>query len=223
MSDDKYAPPKPSKGDVGHSLAKAALSAVPVVGGSAAELFQLLIQPSLEKRRAAWMEGVADGLKKLEEEGLKLDDLKDNEEFTSAVMQASQIAMRTHQQTKLDALRNAVLNVAAGQAPEDALQAMFLNFVDTFTEWHLAILKLFQAPPEQKGMMAGGLSHVLETAFPDLRGRREFYDTIWRDLFQRGLVNTETLHAMMSGSGLTQKRTTPHGDQFLAFIAEPQS
>lgn len=121
MSDNPYAAPKPSKGDIGHALAKAGLSAVPVIGGSTAELFQLLVQPPLERRRAAWMERVAEGLKELEENGLKLDDLKENEEFTSAVMQASQIAIRIHQQRKLEALRNAVLNVATGQAPDDAL------------------------------------------------------------------------------------------------------
>jgi hypothetical protein len=221
-NDDKYAAPKRSAGDVTHALAKAGVSAVPLVGGSAAELFQLVIQPPLEKRRAEWMERVAEGLKKLEERGLDIGSLKDNEEFVSAVMQASQVAMRTHREEKLQALRNAVLNVASGQAPEEALQQMFLNFIDVFTEWHMRLLTLFRAPPSQSGLLAGGLDHVVENAYPELRGQREFYDSVWRDLFLRGLVNTESLHGMMSAGGLAQKRTSRHGDMFLAFIAEPK-
>jgi hypothetical protein len=182
----------------------------------------MIIQPPLERRRAAWMERVAEGLKTLEERGLNVENLQQNEDFVSAVMQASQIAIRTHQEKKLEALQNAVLNVASHQAPDDALQLMFLNFIDVFTDWHLLILKLFQAPPAQSGIMAGGLSHVLENAFPALRGRREFYDNVWRDLFLRGLVNTENLHVTMSGGGLAQKRTSEHGDKILAFIAEPR-
>ena len=70
--------------------------------------------------------------------------------------------------------------------------------------------------------MMGGLSQVLENSFPELRGQREFYDSVWRDLFQRSLVNTEQLHVTMSGGGLTQKRTTRLGDNFLAFIDRPE-
>jgi hypothetical protein len=97
---------------------------------------------------------------------------------------------------------------------------MFLNFIDVFTEWHLRILKLFQTPPVDQNISMGGLSHALEKAFPELRGQRFFYDSVWRDLYLRSLVNTEHLHVTMSGSGLAQKRTTQHGEQFLAFIAQ---
>jgi hypothetical protein len=222
MTDDRYATPKKSAGDVAHAVTKAGLSAIPIIGGPAVELFQLVMQPPLEKRRAEWMQRVGEGLKALEESGLDIETLGENEEFVSAVMQASQIALRTHQEEKLEALGNATLNVASGQAPDEALQLMFLNFVDAFTEWHIRVLKLFEAPPGQSGIMAGGLSHVLENSFPELKGRREFYDSVWRDLFLRGLVNTETLHTTMSAGGLATKRTTAHGDQFLAFIARPK-
>lgn len=221
MADDKYAVPKKSTGDVAHTIAKAGLSAIPVIGGPGAELFQLVVQPPLEKRRAVWMDQVAEGLRKLEETGLKIEYLRENEEFISAVMHASQIALRTHQEEKRRALRNAVLNVAGGKGPDQALQMMFLNFIDVFTEWHIRILKLFQAPLPPPGLFTGGLSHVLENAFPELRGQREFYDSIWRDLLQSSLINTDSLHIMMTGDGLVQKRTTQHGDKFLAFIAEP--
>jgi hypothetical protein len=70
-------------------------------------------------------------------------------------------------------------------------------------------------------MMMGGLSTILERAYPDLQGRRDFYDQVWRELYGRGLVTTEGLHTTMSAQGLASKRTTDRGDRFLAFIAPP--
>ncbi len=222
MAAKKFQPPKASVGDVAHASTKAILSALPYIGGPAAELFQLVLQPPLEKRRAEWMERIAEGLETLEKDGLKVQDLKDNPQFISAVMQAYQIALHTHQEDKLRALRNAVLNVASGNAPEDALQGLFLSYVDFFTAWHIRILKVFQAPPGPAGMSLGGLSNVLESAIPEMRGQRDLYDSLWRDLYIRGLTNTENLHMTMSGSGLVEKRTTGLGDKFLAFISEPK-
>jgi hypothetical protein len=222
MTDDGYTVPKKTAGDVAHAAVKAVLAAVPVVGGSGVELFQFVIQAPLEKRRVEWMERIGQGLARLEAKGIDIAGLCESEEFVSAVMYGSQIALRTHQEKKLEALRNAILNVAACSAPEEALQLMFLNFVDEFTEWHLKILKLFQAPPPMPNVPMGALSHVLETAFPELSGQREFYDSVWRELYLRSLVGAETLHAMASGSGLAQKQTTPIGDKLLAFIEAPK-
>ncbi len=67
-------------------------------------------------------------LRELEENpDIRLEDLQSNEQFISTVMQVSQIVLRTHQAEKRTALRNAVLNAALPQAPEDALQQVFLT------------------------------------------------------------------------------------------------
>jgi len=208
MSDDERGIPKRSKGDVAHAIAKAALSAVPVAGGPAVELFQLIVQPPLERRREEWMRQVADKLRELEARGLDLDRLQHNDQFISTVMQASQAALRTHKAEKLAALRNAVINVAKGQAPEETVQHLLLSFVDQLSEMHLRILKVFHAPVPPAGISIGGLSTVLEHAIPELRNKRELYDQLWKDLYTRGLVNTDGLHVTMSGNGLSQRRTT---------------
>lgn len=222
MTHDKLKVPTQSKVDAAHAIAKAGLSAIPVVGGPAVELFQYIVQPPLEKRRGEWMAQVGEKLQELEANGLKLEELQNNEEFVSAVMHASQIALRTHQAAKLDALRNAIMNVAKGQAPDEALQNVFLNLVDSFTALHLRILKLFQAPSPPPNMSMGDLGSVLEHNIPELRGNRELYDQLWKDLYSRGLVNTDGLHIMMTGHGLGEKRTTGIGDGFLKFIDEPK-
>jgi len=222
MTEDKLQVPKKTKGDTAHATAKAGLSAIPIIGGPAAELFQNVIQPPLEIRRIEWMQQVGEKLRALEENGLKIKDLKENEEFISAVMYASQIALRTHKNEKLQALRNAIINVAKGKAPEEVLQHIFLNLIDSFTELHIRILKLFQNPKLPPNLSMGGFSDVLEYNIPELCGRRDLYDQVWRDLYTCGLVSTDNLHVTMTSHGLGQKRTTGMGDAFLKFIEESQ-
>jgi len=223
MSRDKLAAPERSKGDIAHAFVKAGISAVPMIGGPAVELFQHLVQPPLDKRREVWMKEVGEKLQELEEKGLDLSKLQGNEQFISAVMQASQAALRTHKAEKLNALRNAVLNIASGTAPEETIQHLLLSFVDQLSEMHLRILKVFSEPESPPGLSMGGLGSVLEHNIPDLRGRRELYDQLWRDLYSRGLVNTDGLNVTMSGNGLTQRRTTGLGEALLKLIAPGQA
>ena len=226
----KYEPPKPTSADAAHSAVKAAISALPTLGGPAAELFAALVIPPLERRRRAWMEEVAEALRQLENQGkILIEKLKQDEAFIDTLLHASQIAMRNHQQEKRAALRNAVLNSALPSPPDESLRLIFLLLVDQFTVWHLRLLKLFHDPEgwfkkhkKHNPLHTGGLSHILEIAYPELRGKREFYDQVWRDLYLRGLVGTESLHVMMSASGLMAKRTTDLGDRFLKFIEEPE-
>lgn len=123
------------------------------------------------------------------------------------------------QKKKLEGRKNTLLNSTVPSTPEESLQQMFVNFANTFiTAWHLQLLKLFHAPVRQNAVSSGALSHVVEEAFPELRGRRGFYDQIWRDLYAHGLVNTESLHGLMTSDGLVARRTTDLGAQFLEFI-----
>jgi hypothetical protein len=106
---------------------------------------------------------------------------------------------------------------------------MFLQFVDNFTSWHLRILKFFDDPQEWgkqhsvkfQELMAGALTNILNDAFPELGGRREFYDQVVRDLNTRGLLGIDSLHTTMTGRGLFGSRTTDLGKQFLKFIISP--
>ena len=167
-------------------------------------------------------------LKQLEQDrGVKLEGLQDNDVFIDTVLNASQIAMRHSQQEKRAALRNAVLNSALPDPPEQSLQQMFLGLVDSLTVWHLRTLKFFQSPntwATQNGKRLSGNSihSVLVNAFDDLRENRDFCDAIWRGLHARSLVNTDSMHTMMTADGAQAKRTTPMADSFLAFIEEPE-
>jgi hypothetical protein len=222
-------PLKPSAGDYLHSIVKAGLSSVPYGGSAAAELFALVIAPPLEKRRKKWMDDVAERLKRLEvDKRVDLAELQNNDLFIDVVLKTTQFALRNSQKEKLEYLKNALLNVATGKYSDEDTVHSFLNLVDNFSAWHIRILRLYDDPVrwfQEQGKVApdfytAGLEAVMETAYPDLRGKREVYDIIWRELSQNGLLGGASLHAMMTGQGLLQRKTTELGRQFLEFIAE---
>ena len=230
MAMKKLTSPKEGGGDWVHATVKGALGAIPLAGGLAAELFGMIVAPPVAKRRNDWMEDVAHELKVLEGKGaLSTKDLSTNEQFIDAVFQSTHAAMRTSSALKRAALRNAVLNTALRHAPDIAYQQMFLEFIERFTEWHIRLLELFRDPrgwqktnditfPE---LMAGGVSHIIEHAFPELASKREFYRQVCKDLFATGLINTESIGATMTWDGILSKRTTDFGDNFLKFITTP--
>jgi hypothetical protein len=221
--------PKKSARDVAYAVAKAAVSAAPVVGGPAAELLGLIFGPPLEKRREKWLEQLAGAVEELQEKVSELtpESLSKKDAFVSTALRATEIAIRTHQQEKLEALRNAVVSAALPGAPGDTQQQIFLNHVDSLTPLHLQILDFFQAPQGwgQRHQITyptwtmGAPATVLEHSMPSLAGQRGLYDQIVNDLEQRGLMTSGGLHTTMSSQGMFSRRTTPLGEQFLQFIS----
>ena len=229
--DDMNQPPSKTGRDAAHAVAKAGLSAVPIVGAAAAELFAAIVQPPIERRRDEWMRTVGEMLSELQTKGIDLEGLKDNEQFIDTVLQATQVALRNHQETKRAALRGAIANSAIGSTPDAMRRQMFLRYIDEFSEEHLMILELFADPSGWftrhdrpfPNISMGSLSHILEDALPSLRNARTLYDQIWKDLYQRGLVNTDGLHTMMTDNGLQAIRVSDLGGQFLSFIRMPEA
>lgn len=223
---------KNSSGDYVHSTVKTALSAIPFVGGAASELFSLVIAPPVSKRRDEWLIRIAEGIEEIRAKNPEFDvnSLRDNDVFITVVMHATQTAIRNHQEEKLLALKNAVLNSAVGINIEENIQLMFLNLIDTLTPWHLRILRLFRNPTEwfaENGrevpkISMGAPAHVVEAAFKELHGKRSFYDLIVKELHAQGLLGIDSLHTMMTGSGVMAPRATEFGNQFLSYISDPQ-
>src|SRR6266571_8793264 len=99
--DPELDPPKKTAGDAAHALIRAGLSAIPVAGGTAVELFQALVTPPLERRRDTWMREVGEAIQRLEsEKKIQLDQLQKDEKFLDTLMQASGAALRTSQEEK---------------------------------------------------------------------------------------------------------------------------
>jgi len=226
----KHNPPKPDQKDRAITITRAVISAIPTIGGPAVEIFAALVTPPLEGRRQEWMSEIGEALSKLEEDNeINFELLQKNEVFIDTLLQSSQIALRNSQTEKLEALKNAIINSALPEPPDQATQFIFLRNIDEITEWHIRILKLFQSPEEwfnehginHKIFELGGLDNILVKAYPQLAGKRTLYDRIWNDLYSRGLTNTEHLYTMLGRSGLMAKRTSELGDEFLKFIEKP--
>lgn len=229
--EDEILPPKREKTDYVDSVMETAISAIPILGAPALRLFNLVITPPLEQRLNEWRNTVADRILRLEDkvEGFKVMDLGKNPMFITAVMQATQIALRNHQKEKLEALQNAVVNSAIGIDIEEDLQLLFLNLVDSFTILHLRILTYLNNPKKWLqdhglvlNLVMGGVNSGLELAFPELKDQRYIYDPIVQDLYNRGLLHTDksTLHAMVSTTGMTASQTTELGRKFLSYISK---
>lgn len=221
-----------SAGDIALEVGRAIASAVPAIGGPLQVLFENVFSAPIEKRKQAWLEQLADVVTEVQRrvDGLTAEKLAANEAFVTVAMQASQMAIRNHQKEKLQALRNAVLNSALPNPPQEDEQMIFLRLIDQLTPWHLRVLGLFNNPVEWMigngiaypswGM--GGVSTVIEHCFPDLRGQRDTYDQIVRDLQMEGLVKQgQFLHLTMTGHGMVESRTTDRGKRFIGFITAP--
>ncbi len=223
----KY-PLEKTVGDGAIIVARALTGIIPVAGAPVTELLNLIVTPPLEKRRSEWFEEIGKRLRELEEnKSISLDDLRNNEGFIDITLQATQVALRTSQVEKREALKNAISKAATPEAPDLSLQQMFISYIDSFTIWHIRLLDLFSDPKrwEEKNnhrfpeVETGGLSYILEQAYPELKGQRNFYDQIWKDLYFRGLVNTEGLHVGMTGHGLMSKRASSIGETFIVYIS----
>ncbi len=211
---------KPTSVDALLTVTKAGLSAIPSVGGPAAELFATVIVPPLTRRREAWLQSLAEGLEALEKkvEGLSMESLASNEAFVTMVMEASNIAVRNHAKEKVEALRNAVLNSAI-KSPDEYLQGILLQFIAIATPWHFRVLSFYSAPEnfvKDAGLkLESGdyLSDFVERIVPELKGKKAFRLQIERDLLHYGLVLPE--------EAWSSERTTETGDKVLKLIASP--
>jgi hypothetical protein len=132
---DTAPPGKSTSREIVERIGEAALGSVPLVGAALAVSFVTALGWRLEQRREKWFTQLAEGLEELRQrvEDLDLETLADNDLFVDAVVTATRTVEHTHQEDKISALRNAVLNSVAPDAPDADTQAIFLNLIDRFT------------------------------------------------------------------------------------------
>ncbi|MDY4369992.1 hypothetical protein SNR26_20005 [Pectobacterium brasiliense] len=220
MKENDLKVPDTGLSDHAHTALKTALGSIPIAGNAIAELFASVIESPFQRRKKEWMYRVVDAIESLKKKGLDEDTLKKNEKFISAVFYASHLAMKTHQTEKLEALKNAIENIALDVVPDEIIQQMFLNIIDRFTPLHLKLLQFSQAPVVPIGLSMGGLNSVLYDSYPGLRDHETLVNQIWKELYDHGLVNIDSLNGTMSRQGLAARRTTDLGDMFLNFITQ---
>ena len=137
---------KMSKGDIALLMSKASAAAIPLVGGTISELLSIIASP-ISKRRDEWLIRIYNELQQLQNQIPEFDisELSKNEVFITIVMHATQTAIKNHNDEKLEALKNAVLNSAVKIDLDDNMQLMFINYIDSLTPLHLRILGFFNS------------------------------------------------------------------------------
>ncbi len=210
IEDDITKAPKPNAWDAAHQVVKIALSAVSGLASLGAilatgvpisvplaDFWTTFVPAPLAKRMVEWMELLARKIVEVKSkvENFNIEDLSNNDSFISAAQQATSIALRNHKKEKLEALANAVINIALSNSVQEDMKFMLLHLVDRVTPSHISILKYFDNPFEwmkernAEGMyMKDGWIENFDEAFPDFKGNR--YALYWtvEDLSNVGLL-----------------------------------
>ncbi len=216
--------------EFGYGVAKVTLGAIPGIGGAAQELLDKLVGSPLRRRQEEWFAALARGFAELAAsvEGLNPETLAKDEVFVSTVARATQLALATHGEAKREALRNVVLNTAAGVRLDEALLGSFLSYVERFSEGHLKLLALLADPMADpayavaaKKVYMGSVHGVVVESHPDLAQPAAVLDRLYEDLQREDLLGG-SFKAMMSASGVQSPQTTEYGRAFLDFIRTPK-
>jgi hypothetical protein len=200
---------------------------IPVLGAVLSASYSRILAPPLTKRTQEFLKTVYDRLSELENEieGFKIDHLSENPLFITTFLHVYSIALRTHHEEKLEALRNVVINVAKPIDVDDDVSLMFTNFIDTFTPWHIKILEFLDNSafaindPETFGK--GYSVNVLEYVLNHFSEQRDsaFAAQVIKDLQDRGLIRSDNDPDLIISED-TEKlssipNTTPFGRRFL--------
>jgi len=225
--------------EISVAVSKGAVSAIPLVGGAISEFIATAVGLPLSKRRDEWFEDLESRLRELEQQigGFSLKTLGDNEQFVSAAAQATQAAMRTHQNEKIEALRNAVLNTAIENGGDSDRQSILISLIDRLTPAHLRLLEHLRHP-SFTGSHPEFLSWTLDK-LKDANKRwedlprwvrdhvpgskdysQQFIKLLFSDIYSAGLTDIHP-DSRPKPQDLPGGKTTEIGDQFLDFITSP--
>jgi hypothetical protein len=219
----------PQRDDSGQAgeFALEALKKVPLVGDVTAYITSLFFDP-FEERRNEWFKELADAFEELESdvEGMKAGKLFESPAFVTAAIQATRIAVGTHQAEKRAYLRNALLSIAKGLTTDETKQHMFLNAVDAFTPAHVKALNLLW-----RGAVAGinwdlnsipmgqrNYGAAIGILAPEVKGQPSFISAILADLRNRGFSMLGSADLSFPQGGVI----TNLGIEFLSFVMSPE-
>ena len=217
--------PKEDSADKLTGLIKAGIDAVPA-GSIMTWFIEQIWKPPLVRRTEKWMNDVTEKLKSID---VKIEDLVNNERFITCLTQSYQVATRTHNQEKVKALKNAVINSIPTPTYSESLQSLFINYIDSLTEWHIRFLTFFNRPDWMDLYRGKTFEHakyfifgMMWDLYPDLKDKEDLTELIFRDLKNSGLINQrwETVQnlAISTQGGTSIPKVTDIGKDFLEFI-----
>lgn len=219
---------KPSKSDAVMSVIKAAVNAVPYVGGSLASLMDDFIPTELNKRKDNLLLQLEKDFKDLEDR-INTEVLKESY-FISIFLSSFKSAMATEKQEKIDCYRAIILNAAIAQQPNTDEIQMMLRITDSLTPLHIKLIKLFNDPqrylvenPDIQAKLTnvsmGGINTLTLACFPEYN--QELIKVALKDLTIMGIGNGLEGGITMTRNGILSPRLTEFGKKYLTFITMP--
>ncbi|MEX1013876.1 MAG: hypothetical protein WDZ80_01830, partial [Candidatus Paceibacterota bacterium] len=164
--------------------------------------------------------------------GQSPQELEANEEFVSALLNATPVAIKTHQKEKVRALKNALINIGNPDDEDFEMSQQFIRYIDELSVMHLKVLAGLEKHAGQidrKEKMEQVYSDLVKRA--GLKIERLPFRSIIEDLKTRFLILTgdideypefatksETL--VTDQSGIRPLTVTKLGRTFLNFIGE---
>ena len=169
-------------------VAKTALSVIPVGGALATSVYDTVKGNCLSKRQEKWKDALEERLSKLE---TTLEDIGNNEFFATALVKATELAMKTAREEKMAYLANSVVNSLTPDIDEEKL-IVFLSLLDKYTISHIKIIYFFNNPKRFDGIssssyMMGSPTTPLFQIYPELNNG--LFKKIYDDLYTGSNVN----------------------------------
>lgn len=216
--------PEAGDSDTANTAVRAVISLVPYLGGPINEVLSQVLVPALSRRKDEWLKEMARIVHQISQQqaNFRFEDLANHEQFISAAVEASRIAIGTHQKEKRAFLRNILVRIGTNCTVSEDLQFMYLRLVDDFTPTHIRILDFLWRGNREFARNHGQLSiprrfsEVLEILFPEFIGKSDLVDRILTDLRSRGLCTLQSITL-----SFPQQVMTNHGIEFLNFILSP--
>lgn len=202
-------------------------------GGGVNRVADVLFAAKVQKRRDDWFRRIgvalAELLQRADDLDAAVDALASDDRLVTAVMVATDIAGRTHEEEKLEALRNACLHTATDKDLDDQYVYVFLRLIDDLSTLHLKVLTYLSDPIgyfemhniERPHFIAAARRQAFEQAMPAVAADKQITDLVLRDLEARGLNKGGDLTGIVSENAVYDTMATDLGLEFLAFIAPP--
>lgn len=213
-----------------HSAVKIAAGMIPIpyADGVVAEIFESVFTAPLERRKEEWLQQMGSAINELYKKvnGLSPDDLSKNDEFISACLQASNIALRSHQKEKLEALRAAIKNTVLMKDMDYIKKSMFIRLIDEFSPLHLRIMDMYVRPDWYQQQLRTknpntqtlyrNLATIWDAYYPDIKSTDAILNLAERDILIRGLSYFES----MQTPNISGQLLSPLGKEFFEFIRD---
>lgn len=148
---------------------------------------------------------------------VQLQQLKDNQLFATVLYIAGQLALKTNE-TKRQLLANAVVNTHSCTLSEDSV-VILLNCFEKYTIRHLRLLRFLQNPKEFQRKDYYMTTSTMRIYYDYYSKDNEELDRIIvRDLYDDGMITTDSLFVTASVDGCLEKKTSRLGDAMINFF-----